>query len=130
MNKYNILFIEPQIEADYLKKYLRYIKNKYTKETKELKEKRENKENQKRITNKVLKNKYKIEKEDRKETKKEKKKQEKKYKIKKEYTKKGEDPIIIIGDWDIPIQMKHFISTPNKGLKRKLIEKFKMYEMN
>jgi hypothetical protein len=48
-------------------------------------------------------------------------------KIEKTY---GKDSIIIIGDWCIEKQMKHFISTPNIGLKRKLKEKFKIYNID
>ena len=46
-------------------------------------------------------------------------------KIEKTYTK---DSIIIIGDWSIGKQMKNFISTPNLSLKRKLQERFKVYD--
>ena len=46
-------------------------------------------------------------------------------KIEKTYTK---DSIIIIGNWSIGRQMKNFISTPNLSLKRKLQERFKVYD--
>ena len=46
-------------------------------------------------------------------------------KIEKTYTK---DSIIIIGNWSICRQMKNFISTPNLSLKRKLQERFKVYD--
>ena len=48
-------------------------------------------------------------------------------KIEKTYTK---DSIIIIGDWSIGKQMKNFISTPNISLKRKLQERFKVYDID
>ena len=48
-------------------------------------------------------------------------------KIEKTYTK---DSIIIIGDWSIGKQMKNFISTPNILLKRKLQERFKVYNID
>jgi hypothetical protein len=47
--------------------------------------------------------------------------------IEKEY---GKDQIIIIGDWSISKQMRNFISTPNIGLKRKLKERFKVYNID
>tara|TARA_B100001769_G_scaffold214262_1_gene173843 strand:- start:2794 stop:4692 length:1899 start_codon:yes stop_codon:yes gene_type:complete len=48
-------------------------------------------------------------------------------KIEKTYSK---DSIIIIGDWCIEKQMKNFISTPNIGLKRKLKERFQVYNID
>ena len=48
-------------------------------------------------------------------------------KIEKTYSK---DSTIIIGDWCIEKQMKNFISTPNIGLKRKLKERFKVYNID
>ena len=48
-------------------------------------------------------------------------------KIEKTYSN---DSIIIIGDWCIEKQMKNFISTPNIGLKRKLLERFKVYNID
>ena len=42
----------------------------------------------------------------------------------------GNDSVIIMGDWSIGKQMKNFISTPNKGIKRKLHEKFEIYDMD
>lgn len=48
-------------------------------------------------------------------------------KIEKTFTK---DSIIIIGDWSIGKQMKNFISTPNLSLKRKLQERFKIYDID
>jgi hypothetical protein len=48
-------------------------------------------------------------------------------KIVKKYSK---DHIIIIGDWSIGKQMRHFISTPNLTLKRKLKEKFRVYNID
>ena len=48
-------------------------------------------------------------------------------KIEKIYSK---DSIIIIGDWCIEKQMKYFISTPNIRLKRKLKERFKVYNID
>ena len=44
--------------------------------------------------------------------------------------KYSNDHIIIIGDWSIGKQMKNFISTPNIGLKRKLKERFKVYNID
>jgi hypothetical protein len=48
-------------------------------------------------------------------------------KIEKHYSK---DHIIIIGDWSIGKQMSNFISTPNIALKRKLRERFKVYNID
>ena len=48
-------------------------------------------------------------------------------KIEKVYSK---DSIIIIGDWCSGKQMKNFISTPNLSLKRKLQERFKVYDID
>jgi len=48
-------------------------------------------------------------------------------KIEKKYSK---DHIIIIGDWSIGKQMRNFISTPNLSLKRKLQERFKVYNID
>jgi|TARA_Y100000385_G_scaffold5470_1_gene6022 hypothetical protein len=48
-------------------------------------------------------------------------------KIEKTYTK---DSVIIIGDWSIGKQMKNFISTPNLSLKRKLQERFRVYDID
>jgi len=48
-------------------------------------------------------------------------------KIEKTYTK---DSIIIIGDWSIGKQMKNFITTPNLSLKRKLQERFNVYDID
>ena len=48
-------------------------------------------------------------------------------KIEKEYSK---DHIIIIGDWSIGKQMSNFISTPNLSLKRKLKERFKVFNID
>ena len=48
-------------------------------------------------------------------------------KIEKEYSK---DHIIIIGDWSIGKQMSNFISTPNLSLKRKLKERFKIFNID
>jgi hypothetical protein len=48
-------------------------------------------------------------------------------KIEKTY---GKDSINIIGDWCIEKQMKNFISTPNIGLKRKLKERFNVYNID
>ena len=44
--------------------------------------------------------------------------------------KYSKDHKIIIGDWSIGKQMRNFISTPNLTLKRKLQEKFKVYEID
>lgn len=48
-------------------------------------------------------------------------------KIEKKYSK---DHIIIIGDWSIGKQMRNFISTPNLTLKRKLQERFRVYNID
>jgi len=48
-------------------------------------------------------------------------------KIEKEYSK---EHIVIIGDWSIGQQMANFISTPNITLKRKLKERFKVYNID
>lgn len=42
----------------------------------------------------------------------------------------GKDVPIIYGDWSIGQSMRHMISTPNLGLKRKLSEKFKIYNID
>ena len=44
--------------------------------------------------------------------------------------KYSEDHTIIIGDWSIGKQMRNFISTPNLSLKRKLKERFKVYNID
>lgn len=48
-------------------------------------------------------------------------------KIEKQYSK---EHIIIIGDWSIGKQMKNFISTPNLSIKRKLKERFNVYNID
>ena len=48
-------------------------------------------------------------------------------KIEKEYSK---EHIIIIGDWSIGKHMSNFISTPNLTLKRKLKERFKVFNID
>lgn len=48
-------------------------------------------------------------------------------KIENKYSK---DHVIIIGDWSIGKQMSNFISTPNLALKRKLRERFKVYNID
>ena len=42
----------------------------------------------------------------------------------------GKEHIIIIGDWSIGKQMANFISTPNIRLKRKLRERFRVYNID
>jgi len=42
----------------------------------------------------------------------------------------GKDVTLIYGDWSQGYQMKHQISTPNLGLKRKLGEYFKIYNID
>ena len=37
---------------------------------------------------------------------------------------------IIIGDWSVGKQMRNFISTPNLGIKRKLQERFEVYNID
>lgn len=48
-------------------------------------------------------------------------------KIKDEF---GKDMTLVMGDWSIGKQMKNFISTPNLGLKRKLNEHYKVYNLD
>ena len=48
-------------------------------------------------------------------------------KIENKYSK---DHIIIIGDWSIGKQMRHFMSTPNLSIKRKLKERFQVYNLD
>jgi hypothetical protein len=42
----------------------------------------------------------------------------------------GQDIIIFYGDWSIGKQMANFISTPNLSLKRRIAEKFKVYNLD
>ena len=42
----------------------------------------------------------------------------------------GKDIKIIMGDWSIKKQMRIFISTPNLGIKRKLNERFDMFNID
>ena len=42
----------------------------------------------------------------------------------------GNDLIVIHGDWSIKKQMRNFISTPNLGIKRKLKEHFKVFNID
>lgn len=42
----------------------------------------------------------------------------------------GKDVTIIYGDWSIGHQMKNYISTPNIGLKRKIGEHFRVYNID
>jgi hypothetical protein len=42
----------------------------------------------------------------------------------------GKDSIIIIGDWSITKQQRHYISTPNISLKRKLKKHFPVYNID
>jgi len=56
-------------------------------------------------------------------------------KIERKFSMKNEEnkPIklnIIMGDWCIDKQMRHFISTPNIHLKRLLLERFNVYNLN
>ena len=52
-------------------------------------------------------------------------------KINKKYNEnKDKNLIIILGDWDISKQMRHFKPTPNKHLKKLLTENFKVYEID
>ena len=48
-------------------------------------------------------------------------------KIENKYSK---EHIIIMGDWSVGKQMANFISTPNISLKRKLRERFKVYNID
>ena len=51
--------------------------------------------------------------------------------IKKEFKRDdGELPILVFGDWSIGKSMRHFISTPNIGLKRKLGEYYEIYSID
>ena len=47
--------------------------------------------------------------------------------IKKKY---GKNLNLIYGDWGVTKQMRNFISTPNLGVKRKLAEKFNVYNID
>ena len=38
--------------------------------------------------------------------------------------------MLIIGDWSIGKQMRHFVSTPNLGIKRELKKHFKLFEID
>lgn len=42
----------------------------------------------------------------------------------------GKDLIVIHGNWSIKKQMRNFISTPNLGIKRKLKERFKVFNID
>ena len=42
----------------------------------------------------------------------------------------GKDLIVIQGNWSIKKQMRNFISTPNLGIKRKLKERFKVFNID
>jgi hypothetical protein len=42
----------------------------------------------------------------------------------------GKEVTLVMGDWSIGKQMKNFISTPNLGLKRKLNEYYKVYNLD
>ena len=42
----------------------------------------------------------------------------------------GKDTKIIMGDWCIKKQMRNFISTPNIGIKRKLNERFDIFNID
>lgn len=42
----------------------------------------------------------------------------------------GKDSIVVIGDWSIGKQMKNFLSTPNISIKRKLQERFRVYDID
>ena len=42
----------------------------------------------------------------------------------------GKDLIMVYGDWSIGKQMRNFISTPNKGLKKKMSTRFKTYSID
>ena len=42
----------------------------------------------------------------------------------------GKDIVIVIGDWCVTKQMRHIISTPNIGIKRKLKERFNVYNID
>ena len=44
--------------------------------------------------------------------------------------KYGKESIIIIGDWSISKQMRNFISTPNLSIKRKLKERFRVFNID
>ena len=42
----------------------------------------------------------------------------------------SKDHIIVIGDWSVGKQMRHFMSTPNLSIKRKLKERFRVYDID
>jgi hypothetical protein len=42
----------------------------------------------------------------------------------------GSESIIVMGDWSISKQMRHFKPTPNLHIKRKLADNFKMYDID
>jgi hypothetical protein len=42
----------------------------------------------------------------------------------------GEDIIMVYGDASVGVSMRHFISTPNIGIKRRLKENFKIYSID
>ena len=42
----------------------------------------------------------------------------------------GKDSILIYGDWSISKQMRNFISTPNIGMKRKIMKRFETYDID
>jgi len=50
--------------------------------------------------------------------------------IRKKFKKDKKELIMIIGDWSISKQQRNFISTPNLGIKRKLKEHFKVYNID
>ncbi len=42
----------------------------------------------------------------------------------------GKNPILIHGNWHVTKQKRNFISTPNIGIKRKLKERFKVFNID
>jgi hypothetical protein len=42
----------------------------------------------------------------------------------------SKNPVILLGDWGLTKQMRHFISTPNLDLKRFLMKNFELYEID
>ena len=42
----------------------------------------------------------------------------------------GKDVIVFYGDWSTRYQMRSFAPTPNKGIKRKFVENFDVYNLD
>ena len=50
--------------------------------------------------------------------------------IKKTFSRNGKDPLIVMGNWNITKQQKHFMPTPCIGLKRRLGRDIKLYSFD